>query len=70
MTDTCLSRGAGSRTNQRLNGDRYIVGVRLASEDWRAKPGEASTQANVVRADLNYLLAKSEFVVATGTAPK
>jgi len=42
----------------------------LASEDWRAKAGEASAQANLLHADLNYLLAKGELDVATGVAPK
>jgi multidrug efflux pump subunit AcrB/outer membrane protein TolC len=59
-----------ARETRRLDGDRYIVGVSLASEDWRAKAGEASAQANVLRADLNYLLAKGELDVATGVAPK
>jgi outer membrane protein TolC len=59
-----------ARETRRLDGDRYIVGVSLASDDWRAKAGEASAQANLLRADLNYLLAKSELDVATGTPPK
>ncbi len=59
-----------ARETRRLDGDRYKVGVSLASEDWRAKAGEASAQANLLRADLNYLLAKGELDVATGVAPK
>jgi outer membrane protein TolC len=58
-----------ARETRRLDGDRYIEGVSLASEDWRAKAGEASAQANLLRADLNYLLAKGELDVATGVAP-
>ena len=34
-----------ARETERLDGDRYVVGVSLASEDWRAK---ASAQANLV----------------------
>src|SRR6266478_1913904 len=35
----------------------------------RTRTGEASAQANLLRADLNYLLAKGELDVATGVAP-
>jgi hypothetical protein len=55
-----------ARETRRLDGDRYIVGGSLASEDRRATAGEASAQANLLRADLNYLLAKGELDVATG----
>jgi outer membrane protein TolC len=54
----------------RVGADRFFVGVSLASEDWKVKAGEASAQANLLRADLNYLLAKSALDVATGFAPK
>jgi outer membrane protein TolC len=70
MTTTARAALEQAREAKRLDSDRYIVGVSLASEDWRAKAGEASAQANVLRADLNYLLAKGELDVATGTAPK
>jgi outer membrane protein TolC len=70
MTITARATLEQARETHRLDGDRYIVGVSLASEDWRAKAGEASAQANLLRADLNYLLAKGELDVATGTGPK
>ena len=70
MTTTARAALEQARESRRLDGDRYVVGVSLASEDWRAKAGEASAQANLLRADLNYLLAKSELDVATGVAPK
>ena len=70
MTTTARAALEQARETHRLDGDRYIVGVSLASEDWRAKAGEASAQANLLRADLNYLLAKGELDVATGAAPK
>ena len=70
MTTTARAALEQARETRRLDGDRYIVGVSLASEDWRAKAGEASAQANLLRADLNYLLAKGELDVATGAAPK
>jgi len=70
MTTTARAALEQARETRRLDGDRYIVGVSLASEDWRAKAGEASAQANLLRADLNYLLAKGELDVATGVAPK
>jgi outer membrane protein TolC len=70
MTTTARAALEQARETRRLDGDRYIVGVSLASEDWRAKAGEASAQASLLRADLNYLLAKGELDVATGAAPK
>jgi multidrug efflux pump subunit AcrB/outer membrane protein TolC len=70
MTTTARAALEQARETRRLDGDRYIVGVSLASEDRRAKAGEASAQANLFRADLNYLLAKGELDVATGVAPK
>src|SRR5882672_6045751 len=70
MTTTARAALEQARETRRLDGDRYNVGVSLASEDWRAKAGEASAQANLLRADLNYLLAKGELDVATGVAPK
>jgi outer membrane protein TolC len=69
MTTTARAALEQARETRRLDGDRYLVGVSLASEDWRAKVGEASAQANLLRADLNYLLAKGELDVATGAAP-
>ena len=50
---------------KRPNGARYIVGVSLASEDWRAKAGEASAQPTNF-ATLIYLLASFELGVETG----
>jgi outer membrane protein TolC len=70
MTTTARAALEQARETRRLDGDRYIVGVSLASGDWRAKAGEASAQAGLLRADLNYLLAKGELDVATGAAPK
>jgi outer membrane protein TolC/preprotein translocase subunit SecF len=70
MTTTARAALEQARETRRLDGDRYVVGVSLASEDWRAKAAEASAQANLLRADLNYVLAKSELDVATGTPPK
>jgi len=70
MTTTARAALEQAREARRLDGDRYIVGVSLASEDWRAKVGEASAQANLLRADLNYMLAKGQLDVATGVGPK
>jgi outer membrane protein TolC len=70
MTATASAALEQARETRRLDGDRYVVGVSLASEDWRAKAGEASAHANLLRANLNYLLAKGELDVATGAAPK
>jgi outer membrane protein TolC len=70
MTTTARDALEQARESRRLDGDRYLVGVSLASEDWRAKAGEASAQANLLRADLDYLLAKGELDVATGAAPR
>jgi hypothetical protein len=55
-----------AREAERLDGDRYVVGVSLASEDWRAK----LLRPVLLRADSNYLLAKSELDVATGAPSK
>jgi outer membrane protein TolC len=70
MTTTARASLEQARETKRLDADRHLVGVSLASEDWRAQAAEASAQANVLRADLNYLLAKGELDVATGAAPK
>jgi outer membrane protein TolC len=70
MTTTARAALEQAHETRRLDGDRYVVGVSLASEDWRAKASEASAQADLWRADLNYLLAKGELDVATGVAPK
>jgi outer membrane protein TolC len=59
-----------AQETSRVGGDRYFVGVSLASEDRKVKAGEASARANLLRADLNYLLAKSALEVATGFAPR
>ena len=56
-----------ARETKRLDADRYIVGVSLASEDWRAK---LLLRPILLRADSNYLLAKSELDVATGAPSK
>ena len=42
----------------------------MASDDWKVKAGEASAQANLLRADLSYLLSKSELDVAIGAPPR
>ena len=70
MTTTARAALEQARETRRLDGDRYVLGVSLASANWRAKAGEASAQANLLRADLDYLLAKGELDVATGAAPK
>jgi outer membrane protein TolC len=70
MTKTARAALEQARETRRLDGDRYVVGVSLASEDWRAKAGEASAQANLLRADLNYLLAKSQLDVVIGAPSK
>jgi outer membrane protein TolC len=70
MTTTARAALEQARETKRLDNVRYVVGVSLASDDSRAKAGEASAQANLLRADLNYLLAKGELDVATGAAPK
>ena len=59
-----------AQETSRVGGDRYFVGVSLASEDRKLKAGEASALASLLRADLNYLLAKSALDVATGFLPK
>ena len=56
-----------ARETERLDGDRYVVGVSLASGDWRAK---LLLRPVLLRADSNYLLAKSELDVATGAPSK
>jgi len=37
MTTTARAALEQAHETRRLDGDRYIVGVSLASEDWRAK---------------------------------
>ncbi|HXR16942.1 MAG TPA: hypothetical protein VN777_12160 [Terriglobales bacterium] len=59
-----------AQETSRVGGDRYFVGVSLLSEDWKVKAGEVSAQANLLRADLNYLLATSALDVATGFTPR
>jgi hypothetical protein len=56
-----------TRETERLDGDRYVVGVSLASEGWRAK---LLLRPILLRADSNYLLAKSELDVAIGAPSK
>src|SRR5258708_20323736 len=70
MTTTARAALEQARETRRLDGDRYNVGVSLASEDWRAKAGEASAHAHLLRAPFHYLLATGEFDVATGVTPK
>src|SRR5260370_26322184 len=70
MTTTARAALEQARETRRLDGDRYIVGVSLASEDWRAKAGEASAHAGVLRAALNYLPAQGGLEVAAGRAPQ
>ena len=53
--------------NKRVSSDRFFVGVSLASEDRRAQAAEAMARADLLRANLNYLVAKSELDVATGS---
>ena len=45
MATTARAALEQTRESRRLDGDRYIVGVSLSSEDWRAKAGEAAAQA-------------------------
>jgi outer membrane protein TolC len=70
MITTARAVLAQARETRRLGGDRYFVGVSLASEDSKVKADEASAEANLLRADLNYLLAKSALEVATGVTPR
>jgi multidrug efflux pump subunit AcrB/outer membrane protein TolC len=70
MMTTARAALTQAQETSRVDGDRYFVGVSLLSEDWKAKAGEASARANLLRADLNYLLAKSALDVATGLMPK
>src|SRR5260370_24807313 len=57
MTTTARAALEQARETRRLDGDRYIVGVRLASEDWRAKAGAAAASANLPHDGFDYLLA-------------
>jgi len=62
MTNTARAALEQARESRRLDGDRYIVGVSLASEDWRAKAGKPLLQANLCAPIWNYLLAKGNDV--------
>jgi outer membrane protein TolC len=70
MIETARSALYQAQETSRLDGHRYAVGVSLASDGWKAKAGEAYAKANVLRANLSYVLAKSELDVAVGSAPR
>ena len=70
MIATARAALSQAKETRRVGSDRLFVGVSLASEDWSAKAEEASAQANALRADLNYLLAKSALEVAAGIESK
>ncbi len=70
MMETARATLDQAQETRRLGGNRYLVGVSLASDDWKAKAEEASAQANLLRADLSYLLSKSELDVAIGAPPR
>jgi outer membrane protein TolC len=70
MMETARATLDQAQETRRLGANRYLVGVSLASDDWKAKAGEASAQANLLRADLSYLLSKSELDVSIGGAPR
>src|SRR2546427_12340495 len=53
MTTTARAALEQARETRRLDGDRYVVGVSLASEDWRAEGGAGSSQADLFRAALD-----------------
>src|SRR5260221_3375033 len=56
MTTTARAALEHARETRRLDGDRYSVGVSLASVDWRGKGGGASCPRNPVRRGVNHLL--------------
>jgi len=70
MISTAKATLNQAEETRRVGSDRLFVGVSLASDDWAAKAAEASAQANLLRADLDYLLARSALEVAAGMAPK
>jgi multidrug efflux pump subunit AcrB/outer membrane protein TolC len=70
MTTTARAALEQARETSRLDGDRYLVGVSLASEEWKTRAEEAHAQASLLQADLNFLLAKSQLDVAIGASPK
>src|SRR5258708_25134713 len=47
MTTTARAALEQAHETRRLDGDRYVVGVSLASEDWRAKGGGAFSPGSV-----------------------
>jgi outer membrane protein TolC len=68
MMETARSAVYQAQENSRLVGNRFAVGLILASDDWKTKAGEAYAKASLLRADLSYVLAKSELDVAVGSA--
>lgn len=70
MMTTARAVLAQAQETSRVGSDRYFVGVSLSSEDWKVKAGETLARANLLRADLNYLLAKSALDVAAGSTLK
>jgi len=67
MMETARAALDQAQETRRVGGNRYLVGISLASDYWKTRAGEASAQANLLRADLSYILAKSELDVAIGT---
>ena len=67
MMETARAALDQAQETRRVGGNRYLVGISLNSEEWKTRAGEASAQANLLRADLSYILAKSELDVAIGT---
>ena len=67
MMETARAALDQAQETRRVGGNRYLVGISLNSEEWKTRAGEASAQANILRADLSYILAKSELDVAIGT---
>jgi len=67
MMETARAALDQAQETRRVGGNRYLVGISLNSEEWKTRAGEASAQANLLRADLSYVLAKSELDVAIGT---
>ena len=67
MMETARAALDQAQETRRVGGNRYLVGISLNSEEWKTRAGEASAQANLLRADLSYILAKSELEVAIGT---
>ena len=70
MMETARSALDQAQESSRLGGNRYAVGLSLASDDLKTKAGEAYALASLLRADLSYVLARSELDVAVGSAPR